>query len=146
MRLTVYTDYSLRVLMYLGIRPDRLCTIQEIATAYDISRNHLMKVAHQLGLAGYVDTVRGRGGGLRLARPPAQIGIGAVVRACEEDFRLVECFDPERNRCVITPACRLTAMLAEALDAYLAVLDSYTLADLLRDDTRLRRLLAIAEG
>ena len=146
MRLTVYTDYSLRVLMYLGIRPDRLCTIQEIASAYGISRNHLMKVAHQLGLAGYVDTVRGRGGGLRLARPPAQIGIGAVVRACEEDFRLVECFDAERNRCVITPACRLTAMLAEALDAYLAVLDSYTLADLLRDDTRLRRLLAIAEG
>ena len=146
MRLTVYTDYSLRVLMYLGIRPDRLCTIQEIASAYDISRNHLMKVAHQLGLAGYVETVRGRGGGLRLARPPAQIGIGAVVRACEEDFRLVECFDPERNRCVITPACRLTAMLAEALDAYLAVLDGYTLADLLRDDTRLRRLLAIAEA
>ncbi|WP_282606075.1 Rrf2 family transcriptional regulator [Pelagibius sp. Alg239-R121] len=141
MRLTVYTDYALRILMYLGTHPDDLCTIQQIADAYGISKNHLMKVAHQLGVSGYVASHRGRGGGLRLAKPPAEIGIGDVVRATEDDFRLVECFDPERNSCLITKACRLRGVLSDALDAYIAVLDRYSLGDLISDETALLELL-----
>ena len=143
MRLTVYTDYSLRMLIYLGLRPEGLSTIQEIADAYGISKNHLMKVAHQLGLTGYVETVRGRNGGLRLARPADEIGIGEVVRSTEEDFALVECFDPEHNRCAISPVCQLQAALGEALDAYLSVLDRYTLADVLTTPLPLQKILGI---
>lgn len=98
MRLTLYTDYALRLLMYLAVKPDALATIQEVAEAYGISRNHLMKIAQELGRGGFVETVRGRGGGLRLRTDPASIVIGDVVRATEDDFRLVECFDPTRNR------------------------------------------------
>lgn len=144
MRLTFHTDYALRLLMYLGVRPAALSTIQEIADAYGISKNHLMKIAHELGRAGYVETVRGRGGGLKLARPPEAIGVGDVVRDMEDDFRLVECFDPDSNACAITGACRLKGMLGRALDAYLDVLDEYTLADLLASPSRLRRLLAVS--
>lgn len=132
MRLTVYTDYSLRVLMYLGVRgPDHLATIQEIADTYQISKNHLMKVAYDLGKHGYIETIRGRGGGIRLAMPAGEIIIGQVVRKTEEDFYLVECFNPENNLCKISPECRLKNALYEALQAYLKVLDSYTLADVL---------------
>lgn len=141
MRLTLYTDYALRLLMYLGTHPDQLCTIQQIAEAYGISRNHLMKVAHQLGVTGSVETLRGRGGGLRLAKPPAEIGVGDVVRATEDDFRLVECFDRDRNSCVITRACRLRGLLSEALEAYLEVLDRYSLEDLISDQPALLELL-----
>ena len=102
-RLTVYTDYALRVLMYLALKEDRLATIAEIAESYDISRNHLMKVAHQLGVAGYVETVRGRGGGLRLAKPIAAIGLGEVVRYTEPDMAIVSCFEPLDAPCVIRP-------------------------------------------
>ena len=104
MRLTVYTDYALRVLMYLALKEDRLATIAEIAESYDISRNHLMKVAHQLGVAGYVETVRGRGGGLRLAKPIAAIGLGEVVRYTEPDMAIVSCFEPLGAPCAIRPA------------------------------------------
>jgi len=131
-RLTVYTDYSLRVLMYLGVRgPDHLATIQEIADTYQISKNHLMKVTYDLGKYGYIETIRGRGGGIRLAMQPEDIVIGQVVRKTEEDFHIVECFNPENNLCIISPECRLKNALHEALQAYLKVLDSYTLADVL---------------
>jgi Rrf2 family nitric oxide-sensitive transcriptional repressor len=130
MRLTVHTDYALRTLLYLGVRGERLGSIRAIATAYDISENHLTKVVHRLGRSGFIDTVRGRGGGIRLARPPAAIRIGDVVRRTEEDMALVECLGPA-NACRITADCRLRGALSEALRAFLAVLDGYTLADLL---------------
>ena len=98
MRLTVYTDYSLRLLMYLALKDDGLATIEEIAKSYGISKNHLMKVAHQLGVAGYVDTVRGRHGGLRLAKPAKAIGLGEVVRHTEPDMAIVMCFEPDQRR------------------------------------------------
>lgn len=146
MRLTLYTDYALRLLMYLALKPDALATIQEVAEAYGISRNHLMKIAQELGRGGFVETVRGRGGGLRLKTDADRIRIGDVVRATEDDFRLVECFDPTSNRCVITGPCRLRGALAEALDAYLAVLDRFTLADLVTQRTPLEDILGLPPG
>ncbi|MEQ8282032.1 MAG: Rrf2 family transcriptional regulator [Parvibaculum sp.] len=143
MRLTLHTDYALRLLMYLAVKPDGRATIREVAETYGISRNHLVKVAHELGRAGFVETLRGRGGGLRLAHPAEAIGIGKVVRAMEEDFRLVECFDPQTDRCRIGPSCRLKRLLREALEAYMEVLGSATLADLVEKPKPLRRLLAL---
>lgn len=128
MRMTVLSDYSLRVLMYLAARPERLVTIQEIASAYKISENHLMKVVHGLSRRGFVETVRGRGGGMRLGRPPQDISIGAVLRASEDDFDLVECLG-ENDTCRITQVCRLKRVMQKALHAYLAELDSWTIAD-----------------
>lgn len=130
MHLTRYSDYSLRVLMYLAVRPEPLATIEEIAGAYGISRAHLMKVVHELGRAGFIETVRGRGGGLRLAVEPGQIGIGDVVRHAEGRMDLVECFDADTNQCRIEPVCALHDVLSEALDAFMSTLDHYTLADL----------------
>lgn len=144
MRLTLHTDYALRLLMYLAVKPDGRATIREVAEAYGISRNHLVKVAHELGRAGFVETLRGRGGGLRLARPAEAIGIAKVVRAMEEDFRLVECFDPQTDRCRISPSCRLKRLLRQALEAYMEVLGKATLADLVDKPKPLRRLLALA--
>jgi Rrf2 family nitric oxide-sensitive transcriptional repressor len=140
MRLTLHTDYALRLLMYLAIEPDRLQTIEAVAARYKISRNHLMKVAQTLVQAGVVDSIRGRGGGLRLARPADAINIGAVVRATEDGFALVECFDPEGNDCVIAPSCSLRGPLEQALAAFLAVLDRYTLADLVKSPGSLRAM------
>lgn len=145
-RLTVYTDYSLRTLMYLGVRGrENLVTIQEIADAYQISKNHLMKVTHDLGKHGYIETIRGRGGGIRLALEPEQINIGDVVRKTEDDFHLVECFNPEGNLCKISPECRLKFALQQALKAYLAVLDTYTLADVLVSKDILSELFGITQ-
>jgi Rrf2 family transcriptional regulator, nitric oxide-sensitive transcriptional repressor len=141
MRLTFYSDYSLRLLMYAAVKHSKLVTIKEVADAYGISKNHLMKVAFELGRKGYLETVRGRGGGLRLARPPDQINLGEVVRAMEEDFTMVECFDPKTNSCVISGPCRLRGALSRALKAYFAVLDEYTLADLAVPHPGLARLL-----
>lgn len=144
MRLTLYTDYSLRVLLYLGIKgEERLTTIQEIADAYHISKNHLMKVTHDLGQMGLIETIRGRGGGIRLHIPPEQINIGQIVRRTEEDFHLVECFDQENNLCKISPACQLKFALNEALIAYLQVLDRYTLADFLLTKDDMYQLLGL---
>lgn len=140
MRLTAYTDYSLRVLIRLALRPGQLVTIAEIARSYDISEQHLMKVVHQLGVAGYIETVRGHGGGMRLARKPAEIVIGDVVRHTEPDLCLVECFRAPQS-CAIAPACTLAGILDEALQAFLAVLDRHTLADLVTRRTPLANLL-----
>jgi Rrf2 family transcriptional regulator, nitric oxide-sensitive transcriptional repressor len=134
MRLTSYTDYTLRTLMYLGMNRDRLVTIQDIAGLHGISKNHLMKVVHQLGLSGMVETVRGRNGGLKLKKEPAEINIGEVVRNTETDFFMAECFDRESNACVYAPSCALKGVLATATAAYLAVLDGATLDDLIRRD------------
>lgn len=131
MRLTTYTDYTLRVLMYLGLHQERSATIREIADAYGISKNHLMKVVHHLGMAGLVETVRGRNGGLKLKMPPEEINLGRVIRSSEPDFFIAECFDPERNRCVLSPACALQGVLHDATRAFLEVLDQNTLAGLL---------------
>jgi Rrf2 family nitric oxide-sensitive transcriptional repressor len=130
MRLTAMTDYALRLLMYVAQRPDRLCTIAEVAQAHAVSEAHLMKVTHQLGRQGWVETVRGKGGGMRLARPAREINLGAVVRGIEPDFALVECATAG-NRCVLTAQCRLAGVLGDALHAFMARLDGVTLADLL---------------
>lgn len=130
MRLNLHTDYALRVLMFLALDPGRLHTIESVSSRYGISRNHLMKVAQTLGRAGLVDNQRGRGGGMRLARAASDIRLGDVVRATEDSFALVECFNSERNGCVLAPACGLRSPLDEALAAFLAVLDGYSLADL----------------
>lgn len=126
MRLTRYTDYAMRVLLYLGAHPDRLCSIAAVSRAYGISQNHLMKVVNDLVNAGYLESVRGRFGGIRLARAPADINVGEVVRHTEDGFDLVDC-----GSCIVAPACGLTGALHEALAAFMAVLDGYTLADLL---------------
>jgi Rrf2 family transcriptional regulator, nitric oxide-sensitive transcriptional repressor len=143
MRLTVYTDYSLRLLMYLALKDDGLATIEEIAKSYGISKNHLMKVAHQLGVAGYVDTVRGRHGGLRLAKPPKAIRLGEVVRHTEPDLAIVMCFEPVNADCAILPSCVLRKALARARAAFIDVLDEYTLSDLVRPRAPLQALLDI---
>ena len=143
MRLTNYTDYSLRALMYLGLNRDRLVTIQEIADVYGVPKNHLMKVVHQLGLAGLVETIRGRNGGLRLKKEPQEINLGKVVRNTEPDFKMVECFDPTQNKCILMPSCELHNVLRQATAAYFKVLDGVTLAHLLQNDKRLRKLTHI---
>lgn len=130
MRLTHHADLSLRLLMHLALTGQERVTIEQISNAFAVSRNHLMKVANRLATLGYVDSMRGSGGGLMLGQPAKDIRVGAVVRDMEPDFGLVECFRPE-NQCVITPVCVLPHMLQEALDAFLAVLDRYTLADLI---------------
>jgi Rrf2 family nitric oxide-sensitive transcriptional repressor len=141
MRLTVYTDYALRVLMYLAVHPEPKATIGEIAASYGISRNHLMKVAYELGVAGFIETVRGKGGGLRLARPAEALTLGEIVRRTEPDFALVPCFDPCGATCALTPACRLRGALHQAQATFLAVLDGYTLADLVENRSVLEGLL-----
>jgi Rrf2 family transcriptional regulator, nitric oxide-sensitive transcriptional repressor len=146
MRLTVQSDYSLRVLIFVATKQGELATIPEIASAYGISRAHLMKVVHQLGKLGYLETVRGRGGGFRLGKPPSDIGIGAVVKATEETLALVPCLaHAAAEGCRIDGACRLKGMLSEALSAFFAVLDRYTLADIVSGRAApLRRLLQLA--
>ena len=141
MRLASFTDYSLRVLMYLATDPDRRATIAEIAGAFDISRNHLMKVVQFLGQAGWLANVRGRSGGIELARAPEDINVGSVVRAAEGDALPAECFDRVHNTCGIVRACRLRGVLGEAVAAFNAVLDKYTLADLVANRNALARVL-----
>lgn len=141
MHLTAFTDYSLRVLIFLAADPDRRATIAEIAAAFDIKENHLTKVVHALGQHGWVRTLRGKGGGLELALPPERIGLGAVVRACEGQDRPAECFDREHNRCRITRICRLKGVLSDAVQAFHAVLDRHTLADLVHNRPMLAAML-----
>ena len=141
MRLSRHTDYALRVLIHLAAQPDRLASIAEIARTYAISENHLMKVVHLLGRAGFIRTVRGRGGGIGLAMPAPEIGIGSVVRQTESGFDLADC-----GSCVIAPACGLTGVLGEAMRAFLAVLDRYSLADVTGKRDRLAALLGLEPG
>ncbi|RYM06555.1 Rrf2 family transcriptional regulator [Sporolactobacillus sp. THM7-7] len=144
MRLTRYTDYSLRVLLFLAARdPSEKTNIQEIADAYSISKNHLMKIIHTLGKLGYIETIRGRNGGIRLAKDPRDIVIGQVVRKMEDDFYLVECFSPDGNNCVVSPSCGLKRALGQALHAFLSVLDQYRLSDFLTQKNDLSKLLNI---
>ena len=147
MNLTRYSDYSLRVLIYVGLKyagskGEERSSIQEISDAYSISRNHLVKIVHQLGQLGYLETMRGRTGGIRLGKPPEEIVIGEVVRKTEKSFDLLECFDPETDHCVITPICGLKGVFGEAMAAFLEVLDRYTLAEMLSNRQALRGLLA----
>ncbi len=133
MKLTSFTDYSLRVLIYLAAEPTRRATIAEIATAFDVSENHLTKVVHFLGKEGLLATVRGKGGGMGLARAAEQINVGDVVRRTEGTDMTAECFDPLTNRCTIAPICRLQGVLREAVAAFYAVLDAHTLQDLVEN-------------
>lgn len=136
MRLTLHTDYSLRVLIHLATSDRPRSSIAEIAEAFQISRNHLMKVVHDLGRGGFINTMRGRGGGFSLARPAGEISIGDVVRFSETDMQMVDC-----DTCVIRGGCGLIAPMAEATNAFLGVLDRYTVADAVTDKNRLRRAL-----
>ena len=146
MRLTTFSDYTLRVLVYLGVHDEGLVTIGDIAAAYGISENHLMKVVHYLGQRGYIETVRGKGGGMRLARAPEKINVGEVVRGTEENLKLVECFDKKASDCRIEAACVIRGVLGRALEAFFGVLDGCTLADLLAPRPRLIKMLALAQG
>ncbi|NVD99349.1 Rrf2 family transcriptional regulator [Massilia sp. BJB1822] len=132
MRLTAYTDYAMRTLIYLGVHRGRLVTIQDIAVLHGISKNHLTKVVHQLGRCGMVETVRGRNGGIRLRGEPSGINIGQVVRTTESDFEMAACFGSSANACANAPWCGLKGVLSAATGAYLSVLDRVTLADLIR--------------
>jgi Rrf2 family transcriptional regulator, nitric oxide-sensitive transcriptional repressor len=140
MRLTTFSDYSLRALMYLGVHGERLATVGEIALAYGISQNHLVKVVHHLAQHGYIETTRGKGGGMRLAQPPEKINVGEIVRRTE-NLALVECFDRATSECRIEPACVLKGVLGRAVAAFFATLDDYTLADLLVTKPKLTKLL-----
>lgn len=140
MKLTDYTDYSLRVLIYVAVHPDEPVTIQRIADAYGLPKNHLIKIVQRLGQLGYLLTMRGRTGGIRLGRPATEINVGEVVKAMEPDFDMVECFHAE-NRCVITPACGLRGVLHDALTAYFKVLSQYTLQDLIQNTPQAYQLL-----
>lgn len=145
MRLTIYADYSLRMLIYLAVRGEDLATIPEIAASYGISRHHLVKVAHQLGVKGYIQTTRGKKGGLRLGRPAGDIKVGEVVRQMEPDMALVPCFHPVNVKCPIVPSCLLRHAIEQAREEFLAVLDEYTLADLQGPRESLRELLRIVQ-
>ncbi|WP_088279142.1 Rrf2 family transcriptional regulator [Ideonella sp. A 288] len=130
MRLSDYTDYTLRVLMYCAAHRDRLVTIAEIADGHQVSKNHLMKIVNDLARQGVIETTRGRGGGLRLLKAPADVRVGDVVRDAETDFRLVECFDAASDTCTLTPRCRLKGVMRAAMKAWFAELDRVTLADI----------------
>lgn len=140
MRMTLFADYSLRVLLYLAVHEDKLCSIQEVAEAYKISRNHLMKVVQHLGQLGVVETIRGRDGGIRLAKPSTDINVGWVVRRTEPDFELVECFNKKTNNCCIAPACKLKNVLAEAQMSFLKYLDQYSVEDMLPNRQQITHL------
>jgi Rrf2 family nitric oxide-sensitive transcriptional repressor len=135
MHLTACTDYALRTLLMLAGQPDRLVTIEEVAASHRIPKNHLTKVVHRLGLAGFLRTVRGRHGGIALARTPAAIHIGAVVRALEQNFHMAACFDPGQGDCLYAGGCGVQALFVRATAAWLAELDGVTLADIARPAT-----------
>lgn len=145
MRLTAFTDYCLRVLVYVGSKQEGLSTITEISESYSISRHHLTKVVYRLGQLGYLETVRGKNGGLRLGCQPRDIRLGNLVQQTEENWALVECFQPGNQNCQIWPACILRDAFGEALAAFLAKLNKYSLADLLEPQTELHRLLGLPQ-
>jgi len=144
MHITRYTDYSLRTLMYLAVNGDELSTIRDIADSYSISKNHLMKIVQQLSAKEYIQTVRGKNGGIKLNLNPAEINIGRLVRELESDHSIVECGGAD-NQCVVTPSCQLKNIFGEALNSFFNTLDAYSLADLVPMETEgnLRQLLNI---
>jgi len=144
MKLTNYSDYALRILIYLGLKKEKLSTITEISDYYRISRNHVVKIVHHLGQLGYLDTMRGKHGGIRLGRTPEMINIGEVIRHTETSMDLVECFG-EQNTCVICDSCVLRSIIAEALAAFMTVLDGYTLADLMVPKHQFKKQLQVME-
>lgn len=142
MQLTLYTDYSLRVLVYLSLNPDQPATISDVSDYYDISRNHLVKVVHNLAQTGFIKSTRGKGGGIQLARPADQISVADVIRHTEPNFHMVECFDRESPRsCAVLPVCELKGILNNALLAFLKVLDQYHISDLVRKGPALESVL-----
>lgn len=143
MRLTLQTDYALRMLIYLAVHQGEPCRVTDVATDYGISRHHLLKVALKLGRLGYLTTLRGRGGGIALARRPEHVNLGEVVRHMEDDFALTECLRQDGGVCAIGPACRLKGVVGKALEAFLAVFDDYTLADITRNGSALAQLLEL---
>jgi len=144
MQLKKYTDYALRVLIFTGMKRDgELASVNEISETYGISRHHLSKIVHELNKVGLIETIRGRYGGIRLAKPAEEINVGSVVRMIEQDFVLLECFDKDVNHCIISPACKLKHVLQEALSAFFAVLDQYTLDDLIVNEDELLTLMGL---
>jgi len=143
-RLTSYTNYSMRILMYCALHADQTVTIADVARDFAISRAHLLKAARRLGQLGYLQTTRGRSGGVQLAMAPEEISVGEVVRALETTDDFVECFNPETNSCRIAGTCRLTGLLRRALEAFYRELDARTLADLVGPDRRLSEDLIAA--
>ncbi|WP_265519322.1 RrF2 family transcriptional regulator [Nitratireductor luteus] len=146
MRMTLHTDYALRMLMMLGIRDGEPVTVQQVAESFGLSRNHLLKVALKLRNLSVITATRGRSGGIALARRPEDINIGAIIRATEDDFAMVECMKTDGGACLLSPACRLKGVVHEALQAYLAVFDKYSLADLIQNKEALGLLLQMEHG
>jgi len=144
MKLTAFTDYSLRALMFLAVHPDRLCTTKEIAETFQISQNHMVKVAYQLSKLGYVETQKGKNGGMKLSRPPEDLNLGEAIRGLEPDFHLVECFNRKDDNCRISSACQFKSVLFEAQSAFLDVLDGYTLAQITENELDLLGALGAA--
>ncbi|WP_087973977.1 Rrf2 family transcriptional regulator [Oceanobacillus rekensis] len=144
MQLKKYTDYALRVLIYTGTKPNNeLASIKEISEVFHISQHHLGKIVFELNKMGLVETIRGRNGGLRLAKPADEINVGLLVRSLESDFTLLECFDQGTNHCVISPACTLKHTLNKALHAFFKVLEEYTIKDLIKNEEELRELMGM---
>jgi len=144
MQLKKYTDYALRVLIYTGTMPNgELASIKEISNVFNISQHHLGKIVFELSKMGLLETVRGRTGGIRLAKPAEDINVGLLVRRLESDFNLLECFDKGTDHCVITPACTLKHLLNKALHAFFKVLEEYTLKDLINNEEELRALMGM---
>lgn len=140
MQLTLHTDYALRVLIYLSGQPGKTVTIDEVTDFYNISRNHLVKVVHNLSSKGFIHTSRGKHGGMQLARAPEDISIGDVVRQIEASFNIVECFNSENNACRVTPVCKLKFVLQQANESFLNYLDQYSLADAIKSNSDLKRV------
>lgn len=144
MQLKKYTDYALRVLIFTATKDDgELASIKEISATFSISQNHLGKIVFELNKKGYLETIRGRNGGLRLAKPPEEMNVGEIVRQFEDDFMIMECFDKNNNQCVLTPACHLKHALNEAVQAFLQVLDTYTVKDLVANEGQLKKLMGM---
>ncbi|MEM9214100.1 MAG: Rrf2 family transcriptional regulator [Cyanobacteria bacterium P01_F01_bin.150] len=147
MQLSLHSDFALRLLMQLAVNPDRLCTIAEVADTYQISKNHLVKVAHLLVREGFVESVRGRSGGLRLSKSPSMVTIAEVLRVTENDLAVLDCLqDCPAKSCPIDACCRLKAALAEATEAFLEVLEGYTIEDTVTENRTLKSLLALSTG
>jgi Rrf2 family protein len=133
MRLTQFSDYSLRVLIYLALHPEERVTIDQLTDAYYISRHHVRSVVHNLAKLGYIESIQGKGGGVTIAYKPAEISIREIVEKTENDFYIVECFNPDGNSCPIEPLCILKQALSKASESFLQTLDGYTIEDLIKN-------------